>query len=461
MKDRFGVDWSTTKGTFFWKQPQLTRRLFFRHAGAAVGGYWLLPSRPMETVARAAASPIGAAKNCIFVLLSGGQSHTDTFDLKEGSWLPSAFQPTDFNGVRFPRGAMPKIADHLDAVALVRSVKSWAAVHELARNWVQIGRNPIDSKSRIAPHIGSVVSLELRPQSNRPMLPSFLAMNSGNDMPGSGYLAPEHAPFQVSPGGGGLANTTHAGGPSVFDRRYDLLLKLEAEERGLGLHGAAANEMLEFNLDARKMMYNAQVDTAFRFAADERNRYGNTAFGNACIASRNLLQAGLGTRFIQITLGGWDNHQGIYAGPFNVGNANSLIRQFDNGLGTLIGDMKQSGLLEQTLIVVMGEFGRTTGALNAQAGRDHFLQQSVMFAGAGIRGPKVIGATDELGRQTIEPGWGRSRDIRAEDIEATIFSALGIDWTIVRRDDPLGRGYEYVPFAATEDRYGPLHELWS
>jgi uncharacterized protein (DUF1501 family) len=112
-------------------------------------------------------------------------------------------------------------------------------------------------------------------------------------------------------------------------------------------------------------------------------------------------------------------------------------------------------------VVAMGEFGRTTGPLNTQSGRDHFLQQSVLFAGAGIRGPKTIGATDDLGRITTEPGWERSRDIRAEDIEATIYSALGIDWTTVRRDDPLGRGYEYVPFAASQDLYGPIHELWA
>jgi hypothetical protein len=414
----------------------------------------------MEQLARAAGSPINTAKNCVFILLSGGQSHTDTFDLKEGSWLPASFEPTDYNGVRFPRGAMPRIAEHLDSVALVRSVRSWAAVHDLARNWVQIGRNPVDSKSRIAPHIGSVVSLELRQREKDPVLPSFLALNSGNDMPGAGYLAPEHAPFHVSPGGGGLANTVHSGGPAVFDRRYDLLLKLESEERVSGLHGTAPAEMLEFNLNARTLMYNSQVDSAFRFSADERARYGNTAFGNACIATRNLLQAGLGTRFIQISLGGWDNHANIYNVAFNVANANSLIHQFDNGLGAFFADTKQSGLLNETLIVVMGEFGRTTGPLNAQNGRDHYLQQSVLFAGAGIRGPKTIGQTDTLGRATTEPGWGRARDIRAEDIEATIFSALGIDWTIVRRDDPLGRGYEYVPFAASEDRYGPLHELW-
>jgi uncharacterized protein (DUF1501 family) len=161
-------------------------------------------------------------------------------------------------------------------------------------------------------------------------------------------------------------------------------------------------------------------------------------------------------RFIQITLDGWDHHANIYA-------ANSLqlrSQQFDNGLGPLIADLKNDGLLESTLIVAMGEFGRTVSMPNAQNGRDHFLQQAVLMAGAGIKGSRAIGATDAEGREIASPGWSRDREIRAEDIEATIYSALGIDWTTVRRDDPTGRGFEYVPFS-DRDLYGPLHELWS
>ncbi len=457
MKDRFGFDWSGIAGTLPWRKPHLSRRVFFRHAAAALGGYTLLPTRPMETVARAA-TPIAKAKHCIFVLLNGGASHTDTFDLKEGAWLPANFQPTSFNGVRFARGLMPKLADQMDSIAFVRSVRSWAAVHELARNWVQIGRNPTASTSRIAPHIGSVVSLELSRKGQT--LPAFMALNTGDNIPGPGYLPPDHSPFFVSPGGGGLGNTTHRDGIPAFDRRLDLLLKLEADDRAANDAGPAPGEMRQFNLSAINLMYNAAVDRVFTFSAAERTQYGNTAFGNACITARNLIRSDLGTRFVMINIGGWDNHAGIYGGAFNAGNANSLTRQFDSGLGALIADLKAANALDETLIVVMGEFGRTVGALNTQGGRDHFLQQAVMFAGAGIRGPKTIGATDNLGSLTTEPGWGRERDVRAEDIEATIYSALGIDWTTVRRDDPLGRGFEYVPFAASQDLYGPVHELW-
>ena len=149
----------------------------------------------------------------------------------------------------------------------------------------------------------------------------------------------------------------------------------------------------------------------------------------------------------------------LESAPLNPSNVNSLGRQFDTGLGTLIADLKASGLLDQTLIVAMGEFGRTIGMPNTTVGRDHFMQQAALVAGAGIKGQRAIGSTDSNGRDTLDPGWSRNRSIRAEDIEATIYSALGIDWTTVRRDDPFGRGFEYVPFS-DQDLYGPIHELW-
>ncbi|MEJ7607071.1 MAG: DUF1501 domain-containing protein, partial [Bryobacteraceae bacterium] len=186
MKDRFGINWGSVPGTFFWKQPELSRRMFFRHLSSAVGGYFLLPTRPMETVAQAKPSSIGTARNVIFVLMAGGPSHVDTFDLKEGAWTPAFIKPTSYGDLRWPQGSMPKLAEQLDNIALVRSVKSWAAVHELSRSWIQIGRNPISGLSKIAPHIGSVVSLELgRPAQQ--ILPAFVSLNI-NSGPNQGYL---------------------------------------------------------------------------------------------------------------------------------------------------------------------------------------------------------------------------------------------------------------------------------
>ncbi|MCX6634835.1 MAG: DUF1501 domain-containing protein [Acidobacteria bacterium] len=458
MRDRFGFDWTGKRGTPFRGRQEIGRRLFFRHAGAAVGGYFLLPSRPMEVVARATVSPVGTARNCIFILLSGGASHTDTFDLKPGPWLPASFNPTRYNDVLFPQGLMPLLAEHVQSLAFVRSVRAWAAVHELSRNWIQIARNPISGTAKIAPHVGSIVAMELGNQSERRVLPAFVSLNAGSG-PGEGYFPPEYGPFYVSPGGSGLGNTTHRDGPAAFERRYNLLLEIDAESRAGWDEAPEVQGMTAYNLAARMLMYNDDVVRVFTFDQNERVRYGNTAFGNACVTARNLLRARMGTRFVQITLGGWDNHASIYS-TLNPANAGSLARQFDTGLGTLISDLKSDGLFDETLIVATGEFGRTVGALNSLAGRDHHLQQAVLMAGAKIRGRRAIGSTDAQGGNTAEPGWSRDRDIRPEDIDATIYSALGINWATVRRDDPLGRGFEYIPFAASQNLYGPVHELW-
>jgi len=451
------IDQNRLAGTQFWRRPQLERRLFFKHLGSAVGGYLLMPSRPSESVARAASTPINKARNVIFVMMRGAPSHVDTFDLKQGPWLPDTFNATSYDGMAFPQGLFPKLAEQIDRIALLRSVKPWVVVHELGQNWVELGRNPISGLSRIAPHIGSVVSLELSDRSKP--LPAFINLNASNG-PSSGYLSPVHAPFYVSPNGGGLPNTRHPNAQPAFDRRFALLQNLDTEIRAASTLNPAGEEMEQFNAAARKLMYNPDVDRIFSFDAAERTRYGGTGFGNACLTARNLLRSGLGTRFVQINVGGWDNHANIYTASLNPSNANSLGRSFDAGLGTLIADLADDGLLNQTLVVAMGEFGRTVGALNITAGRDHFAQQSVLLAGAGVRGKRALGATDSLGREITDFGWKNDRAMRTEDVEATIYSALGIDWLTIRQDDPFGRGFEYVP-EANAGHYEPIHELWS
>ena len=445
------------QGTRFWKRPHLGgRRMFFRHMASALSGYFLLPSmNPMETIAKAAATPKGTAKNCIFVLMSGGPSHVDTFDLKEGPWTPSGFAPTSYGDVRWPQGLLPNLGGQLGNVALVRSVRSWALVHVLARTWMMIGRNPAQGASRFAPHIGSVVSQELSKQNPNAILPAFVSLNVSNG-PGAGFLPPLHNPFYLSPGGGGMANTTNAAGQARFDRRSALLTDLEAEMKVSGELGAGVDETFAYNAAARKLMYNQAVTNIFTFDAAERARYGNTGFGNACIAAKRMLRANEGARFIQITHGDWDHHENIYT-P-NSGHWN-IARQFDNAIAPLIADLKNDGMLDETLIVCMGEFGRTVGALNSGQGRDHFAQQAILLAGGGMKGGKVVGATNASGAITTESGWARNRDIRPEDVEATIYSALGIDYT-KQLMDPSGRGFEYVPFS-DRDEYGPINELWA
>ena len=232
-------------------------------------------------------------------------------------------------------------------------------------------------------------------------LPAFISLNAA-DGPGAGYFPPNDAPFYVSPNGGGLANTTFSGGTSAFDKRYNLKLDIDAELEADPQLGAGPGEAFQMNLAARKLMYNPAVTQIFNFDQNLRTTYGNSNFGNACITARNLLRAKLGTRFIQISFGSWDHHVNIYAPNANL---QSMARQFDAGLGALIADLKQDGSLDQTLIVAMGEFGRTVGSLNQSSGRDHHVQQTALFAGAGVRGMRAIGSTDSTGAAIADPGW--------------------------------------------------------
>ena len=454
MKNRFGFDSSSHPHSFFWKRPTLDRRMFFRHVASAVGGYFLLPSRPLETVAKAAVTPKNTARNVIFVLMAGAPSHTDTFDLKVGPWTPASFNPTSYGSTLFPQGLMPTLASQLGSIALLRSTRSWAAVHGLAQTWVQIGRNPTQGNSRIAPHIGAVVSNLLRSSSPDTTLPAFISLNASGGV-GAGYMPPVNAPFYISPGGGGLPNSTHPDGQTRFQSRYNLRTDMDSSIAQDSPYGTVTDDMVAADSAARQLMYNTNVNNVFTFSAAERARYGNTGFGNACLTARNLVAANMGARFIQITVGGWDMHQNIYA----ANNLPNLGKQFDTGLGTLISDMQTAGTLDNTLIVAQGEFGRTVGPINQGSGRDHLLQQSVLMAGAKINGGTVIGATTPSGDATADPGWSRGRDIHPEDIEATIYSALGIDWTSIL-SDPTGRGFDLVPFASEQDLYGPVNELW-
>lgn len=458
-RNRFGIDYRRVQGTHFWKRPLLSRRMLFRHFTAGVGGYFALPGAPGGGLARAQASNVkGTARNVIFILMAGAPSHADTFDLKEGAWTLPAMEPTTYGGLRWPRGLFPRLAEQLDHIALVRSMRAWVPVHGVGQTWTMIGRNPLSGLSKIAPHIGAVVSRELGQLGPDQPVPAFVSLNASSG-PNQGYLAAEHAPFYASPNGGGLSYATHPQGQAVFNRRYGMLLEMDAETRAAQDITPSVEEMARFSMTASALMYNPEVVKAFTFDAAERARYGTTTFGNACITARNLLRGNLGPRYIQITLGGWDSHSSIYTTALNPTNANSLARQFDSGLAALIADLAQDGLLSETLIVAFGEFGRTVGPLNTQSGRDHFLTQAALFAGGGVKGGRAIGATDEVGNAVVEPGWRPNREIHTEDVEATIYSALGIDYTKHYDDDPLNRGFYLLPNNQGLE-YLPIHELW-
>jgi hypothetical protein len=340
--------------------------------------------------------------------------------------------------------------------AIARSVYAHAVVHTVSQTWVQIGRNPLAALGNIAPNIGSIVAAEKFPQ-RKPsdIFPSFLALNS-NGAVNQGYLSGKYAPFKVTPAAAGISNTTNTTGQTRFESRFKLLNSLDANLRSNAPNGVPMSDYNEFYIDAKELMYNPVVNQYFGFTAQRSTEFGSTSTGNAMLVASQVLKANLGTRFIQITSNdGWDMHTNIYA----ANNLPAKAKIIDDGLSALIFDLKANGLFDNTLIVMYGEFGRTVGPITSQLGRDHWPQQFCFFAGGGIKGGSVIGQTDAQGRDTIDFGWSQKRYVYPEDIEATIYSALGIDWTTVRHDDPLGRGFEYVPQTGAFP-FMPVHELW-
>ncbi len=453
----------------FFSRPHFSRRQFFELVGAGVSGSYLIGgAKAGPTITAGQVTTKNTAKNVIFILLAGAPSHTDTFDFKMVDGVtPAAAKPELIKGVLWPTAILPKLKNNLPDFAVVRSMRSWALVHGLAQTWTQIGRNPAAVLGDIAPNIGSIVAEEKTPERLAThVFPTFVALNSSNGA-GAGYLSSNYAPFQAAPSATGLPNTSNVDGQARLEQRWSLLHQLDDQLRVNSPLGKPAVDMDDFYKAAKGLTYNQAVQQAFSFSSADSARYGTNSFGNACLVAKQVLAANQGTRFIQITLGGWDMHQSIYGlnnDPTRGSNIFTLGQTLDSGVSTLINDLKAAGMFQDTLIVMVGEFGRTVGQLSAAMGRDHYPQQFAFFAGGGIKGGQMIGSTDASGANTVDPGWAGTsatgpRDVKPEDVEATIYSALGINWTTVRYDDPFGRGFEYVPHS-DQNLYGPINELW-
>lgn len=445
------------------RAPHLSRRSFFEVLGAGLTGSYIAAPLAAQ-VNGVAVTTQNKAKNCIFILLTGAPSHVDTFDCKVTAGVtPTSLKAETVNGLLWPTGVMPKLGQQLPKMAIVRSMRAWALVHSLAQTWTQIGRNPVAALGDVTPNMGSVVAFEKdKERTASQVFPTFLALNA-NGAIGSGYFSATYEPFKVVPSATGLPNTTNTDGKTRSDARLRFLHTIDDPIRVNATLGQPATDYDKFYGAASSMMFNSVVDTAFKYSTADSARYGNgsngNGFGNACLVAKQVLAANQGTRFIQINLGGWDMHNDIYGANGAITNIFSLGNVLDNGVSALLTDLESAGLLKETLVVLVGEFGRTVGALSGSAGRDHYLQHFAVFAGAGVRGGRAIGSTNATGAQVENFGWQYERYVRPEDVEATVYSALGIDWT-KQLATPYGRTFEYVP-EARHGLYAPINELWT
>jgi uncharacterized protein DUF1501 len=299
-------------------------------------------------------------------------------------------------------------------------------------------------------------------------LPPFVSMNYGTDQVKEGCLDSRFAPLNLDTKGD-LPFVVSEAERGQFGRRTELLNQMNR----LTISGSAARmdavkEIDVFRRDALDMLQSPEIPKVMRVNQEDRSRYGNTTFGDACILARNILAADAGTHFIAINQPGWDFHTNIYDKSQRV-NHYTLSHDLDSGLSELLGDLEKlrtrdgRSVLERTLVVCLGEFGRTVGDLTVGKGRDHHrFAMSGLFAGGGVAGGRIIGETDDQGAKVIQSGWSKKRSIYPEDVAATIYSALGIDWTKKITNTPSGRTFEYVePQSGTDFLdVGEIRELF-
>lgn len=403
--------------------------------------------------------PRNSARVCIFINLDGAPSHLDTFDVKDAGWNPSDGDIQQHGRIAISHTFFPVLSRLTEHMCLLRSVSSWEAEHVRGQFYLQTSHPSNPAFAAETPHIGAVAALERAGQGK---LPPFLSLN-GSAGQGATFLGGRFEPMVAPANQGGFSTITHnfygAQSQQRFEEKFKLLQELDAPFREAPYDPAMAAQPAYYTA-ARSLMYDPTITQVFQFSDQDRTRYGASSFGNSCIVARNAVRAKSGVAFINIRNSGWDTHQSMFDTRYPQ-NFYLLTNQLDAGAGNLVADLRASGDLDQTLIVIMGEFGRTPGELNGRGGRDHHrYAMSVAMLGGGVKGNHVIGATDAIGDRIIDPGWERQRPIYPEDITATIYSALGINWTKRILDTPTGRIYEYIQ-GSLRGEFAPVNEVFA
>ena len=437
----------------------------FLHAGSLSMAGLTLPTM-LQLEAQGAVQP-GKDVNCIMIFMLGGPSQLDTWDMKPDAPLEirGPYKPieTNVSGIRISE-IFPRMAKHADKYALVRSCHyAGAAVHDIGHQAMQTGRVFLGGLEH--PHVGCVLNYKKGSKGAAPahvVLPTPMGASGGNMPHGqsAGYLGKQYDPLVLD------------ADPSKKDFKVADLLPPEyitsvRQERRQALRDAVDAGIKAFENSERAklldkdfsqaytLMSSKEAREAFDIKAEPealRQKYGMNKFGQSCLLARRMLERGV--RFVTINMFEtvfneitWDIHG---SRPFTPIQAYKEIvgPWFDNGYSSLLEDLKERGMLENTLVVCTGEFGRTP-KVNPAGGRDHWPQcWSMFFAGGGVKGGQVIGASDEIG------GYPKDRPVVAAEVAASIYHALGID-VGTELPGPQGR-----PMPVVDTGVKPIMELF-
>ncbi|MFO0901948.1 MAG: DUF1501 domain-containing protein [Pirellulales bacterium] len=399
---------------------QVTRRIALQGLGWGVSG--LLTTSWLPALAEVAADAADASrkpKSVILIWLNGGPATIDLWDLKPGHENGGPFREIDTRvaGLKISEH-LPTLATMADEFSVVRSMSTREGDHSRARLVSMTGYTPQGAIK--FPAFGSLVAHEFQAAGD---IPTYVHIGGQPSVSGGGFLGPQYAPFVV----GGRERRETAATSDAALKVDDLSpeseslqaqrLRLQADLQSLSrMSPSYVVEAIESARERALRLMNPQAAAAFRLDDETRSlrdAYGAGAFGQGCLLARRLVERGVS--FVEVSLDGWDTHAD------NFERVKSLSQQLDRGVATLLKDLRERGLLQDTLIVCQGEFGRTP-RINGQAGRDHWpATWSVMMAGAGIRTGQVVGATSRDGTQL------ESRPTRTADLMATIFRAIQLD----------------------------------
>lgn len=371
------------------------------------------------------------ARNCILIWLDGGPSHMETFDLKPES--PSEIRgplesiSTAVPGVSISE-CLPQLGTRFRDLAVIRSMTSPLGEHNLGTHYLLTGYRPTPVLDY--PSFHTVATHQLgETDSELPLnvaIPEYRV--GGAKYGGHGFLPSQYGPFSLGADPAKKDFTVRdvalADGLTLknIERRRQFALQLAEWNQQDGF-GGGINPTLE---RAFRMVTSKDARAAFQLdeeSQETRRRYGTRTVGQSCLLARRLIERGV--RFVTVNHRGWDTHENLYTrlkeGYTGAKVGVGLIPTLDMAASALLDDLRDRGLLDETLVVIMGEFGRTP-KLNTRGGRDHWPRVfSVALAGGGIPGGQVIGASDAVGESPAE------RPVTPSDLVATIYTLLGLD----------------------------------
>lgn len=364
--------------------------------------------------ARAGESAAGKKrKSCILLYMNGGPSHVDTFDIKPEMSEFRAIS-TAVPGIQVSEH-LPLLAKEMKNIALIRGMSTSEGSHARANYLMHTGyREGVGGV--IHPTLGSLASATIGDKD--PELPNFISIDSGGKGGGKrafhvSYLGPEHSPLQVRDPGSGVENLKPSGTLAELDRNAGLLDEMEQGFLSR-THGEPVAAHREAYKSAVRLMKSSKAK-AFDIGAEPesvKKLYGGGKFAEGCMLARKLVETGV--PFVEVDLGGWDTHQN------NFERVKGLSATLDRGMSALMQDLRSRGLLDSTLIVWMGDFGRDPRVKNG--GRGHYPKAwTSLLAGGGLKTGQVIGKTDKTGAAVAE------RPVSVKDFMATVCKALGID----------------------------------